>query len=92
MPVALNDDQSALAQTVASFAERRGPRESTRKETAYLPRQHRGLQDPQSLHPRADDHPLPRRKSGLPMGGHPGRGADLGLEDKWDIKAESGYP
>ena len=34
MPVALNDDQSALAQTVAGFAERHGARESTRKETA----------------------------------------------------------
>ena len=33
MPVALNDDQSALAQTVAGFAERHGARESTRKET-----------------------------------------------------------
>ena len=34
MPVALNDDQSALAQTVAGFAERQGARESTRKATA----------------------------------------------------------
>ena len=34
MPVALNDDQSALAQAVAGFAERHGARESTRKETA----------------------------------------------------------
>jgi alkylation response protein AidB-like acyl-CoA dehydrogenase len=34
MPVALNDDQSALAQTVAGFAERHGARESTRKEAA----------------------------------------------------------
>src|SRR3981081_4505149 len=34
MPVALNDDQSALAQTVAGFAERHGARESTRKDTA----------------------------------------------------------
>ncbi|MFL6085358.1 MAG: acyl-CoA dehydrogenase [Mycobacterium sp.] len=34
MPVALNDDQSALAQTVGGFAERHGARESTRKETA----------------------------------------------------------
>src|SRR5438045_366327 len=34
MPVALSDDQSALAQTVAGFAERHGARESTRKETA----------------------------------------------------------
>ena len=33
MPVALNEDQSALAQTVAGFAERHGARESTRKET-----------------------------------------------------------
>jgi 3-oxochol-4-en-24-oyl-CoA dehydrogenase len=35
MPVALNDDQSALAQTVAGFAERHGARESTRKDTAH---------------------------------------------------------
>src|ERR1700730_17589541 len=34
MPVALHDDQSALAQAVAGFAERHGARESTRKETA----------------------------------------------------------
>jgi alkylation response protein AidB-like acyl-CoA dehydrogenase len=34
MPVALNDEQSALAQTVAGFAERHGARESTRKDTA----------------------------------------------------------
>src|ERR1700731_382734 len=34
MPVALNDDQSPLAQAVAGFAERHGARESTRKETA----------------------------------------------------------
>ncbi|HEX5253941.1 MAG TPA: acyl-CoA dehydrogenase [Mycobacterium sp.] len=34
MPVALNDDQGALAQTVAGFAERQGARGSTRKETA----------------------------------------------------------
>jgi alkylation response protein AidB-like acyl-CoA dehydrogenase len=34
MPVALNDDQSALAQTVAGFAERHGARESTRRGTA----------------------------------------------------------
>jgi alkylation response protein AidB-like acyl-CoA dehydrogenase len=34
MPVALNDDQSALAQTVAAFAERHGARESTRKDAA----------------------------------------------------------
>jgi alkylation response protein AidB-like acyl-CoA dehydrogenase len=34
MPVALNDDQSGLAQTVAGFAERHGARESTRKGTA----------------------------------------------------------
>jgi alkylation response protein AidB-like acyl-CoA dehydrogenase len=34
MPVALNDDQSALAQTVTSFALRHGARESTRKDTA----------------------------------------------------------
>lgn len=34
MPVALNDDQSALAQTVAGFAERRGARDSTRKDSA----------------------------------------------------------
>jgi 3-oxochol-4-en-24-oyl-CoA dehydrogenase len=35
MPVALNDDQNALAQTVAGFAERHGARESTRKSTAH---------------------------------------------------------
>jgi alkylation response protein AidB-like acyl-CoA dehydrogenase len=35
MPVALNDDQSALAQTVAGFAERHGARESTRKDAAH---------------------------------------------------------
>ena len=35
MPVALNDDQSALAHTVAGFAERHGARESTRKDTAH---------------------------------------------------------
>jgi alkylation response protein AidB-like acyl-CoA dehydrogenase len=34
MPIALNDDQSALAQTVAGFAERHGARESTRKDAA----------------------------------------------------------
>jgi alkylation response protein AidB-like acyl-CoA dehydrogenase len=34
MPVALNDDQSALAQTVAGFAARHGAHESTRKDTA----------------------------------------------------------
>jgi alkylation response protein AidB-like acyl-CoA dehydrogenase len=34
MPVALNDDQSALARTVAGFAERHGARESTRKDAA----------------------------------------------------------
>jgi alkylation response protein AidB-like acyl-CoA dehydrogenase len=34
MPVALNDDQRALAQTVAGFASRHGARESTRKDTA----------------------------------------------------------
>ena len=34
MPVALNDDQGALAQTVAGFAARHGARESTRKDTA----------------------------------------------------------
>jgi alkylation response protein AidB-like acyl-CoA dehydrogenase len=34
MPVALNDEQGALAQTVAGFAERHGARESTRKDTA----------------------------------------------------------
>ena len=34
MPVALNDDQSALAQTVAAFADRHGARESTRKDAA----------------------------------------------------------
>lgn len=34
MPVALDDDQSILAQTVAGFAERHGARESTRKNTA----------------------------------------------------------
>src|SRR5882724_3537078 len=34
MPVALNDDQSALAQTVAGLAERHGARESTRKDAA----------------------------------------------------------
>ena len=34
MSVALNDDQSALAQTVAGFAERHGARESTRKDMA----------------------------------------------------------
>jgi alkylation response protein AidB-like acyl-CoA dehydrogenase len=34
MPVALTDDQSALAQTVAGFAERHGARESTRNDTA----------------------------------------------------------
>src|SRR4051812_42051171 len=33
MPVALDDDQSALAQTVAGFAGRHGARESTRKDT-----------------------------------------------------------
>ena len=32
MPVALNDDQSALARTVAAFAERHGSCESTRKD------------------------------------------------------------
>lgn len=32
MPVALNDDQAALAQTVAAFAERHGAREFTRKD------------------------------------------------------------
>ncbi len=36
MPVALNDDQSALAQTVAGFAERHDARESTRKDTVKL--------------------------------------------------------
>src|SRR5436305_11703065 len=35
MPVALNDDQSALAQTVAGFAERHGARECTRKDAAH---------------------------------------------------------
>jgi hypothetical protein len=34
MPVALNDDPCALAQTVAGFAERHGARESTRKDMA----------------------------------------------------------
>jgi alkylation response protein AidB-like acyl-CoA dehydrogenase len=34
MPVDLNDDQSALAQTVAGFAARHGARDSTRKDTA----------------------------------------------------------
>src|ERR1700752_4652615 len=34
MPVALNDDQSALALTVAGFAQRHGARESTRKDAA----------------------------------------------------------
>src|SRR5882757_7488718 len=33
MPVALDDDQSALAQAVSGFAERHGARESTRKDT-----------------------------------------------------------
>ena len=33
MPIALNDDQGALAQTVAAFAERHSARESTRKDT-----------------------------------------------------------
>jgi alkylation response protein AidB-like acyl-CoA dehydrogenase len=33
MPVAVNDDQSALAQTVAAFCERHGARESNRKDT-----------------------------------------------------------
>jgi 3-oxochol-4-en-24-oyl-CoA dehydrogenase len=42
MPVALNDDQSALAQTVAGFAARHGARESTRKDTAN----HKGGQRP----------------------------------------------
>jgi 3-oxochol-4-en-24-oyl-CoA dehydrogenase len=35
MPVALNDDQSALAQTVAGFAERHRARECTRKDAAH---------------------------------------------------------
>jgi alkylation response protein AidB-like acyl-CoA dehydrogenase len=36
MPVALNDEQSALARAVAAFAERHGARESTRKDAVKL--------------------------------------------------------
>jgi 3-oxochol-4-en-24-oyl-CoA dehydrogenase len=36
MPVALNNDQSALAQTVIGFAERHGARASTRKDSVNL--------------------------------------------------------